>query len=126
MASRKNKEKKVDEKAIVPEGEAETLKKEEIKADKVITKKEKPAHTPSIAPKAKIGDIVYVSKEADTDLNGFKLFPQYKKYTYTVEDYNPNTDVYTLRKLNLSLSLNGEFIVRPEERAHDSINRMQF
>ena len=80
----------------------------------------------TIVPKAKIGDIVFVSKEADTDLEGFKLFPQYKKYTYTVEDYNPVTDVYSLRRANLLLKLNGEFILRPEEKAHDQINRIQF
>ena len=89
-------------------------------------KKEKSAPETSIAPKAKIGDIVYVSKEADADLEGFKLFPQYKKYTYTVEAYDAISDVYTLRRLNLSLKLKGEHILRPDERAHDSINRMQF
>lgn len=76
--------------------------------------------------KHKIGDIVYISKDADADLNGFKLFPQYKKYTYTIEAYNSDTDVYTLRRLNLSLYLKSEFILAPNERAHDSINRKQF
>jgi hypothetical protein len=73
-----------------------------------------------------IGDIVYIKKDADSDLNGFKLFPQYKKYTYTVEDYNENTGVYTLRRLNLSLKLKEGLILAPSERAHDSLNRRQF
>lgn len=77
-------------------------------------------------PKYKIGSIVYVSKETDADLNGFKLFPQYKKYNYTVEAYDEKSGVYTLRRLNLSLKLQEAFIVSPDERAHDTINRMQF
>lgn len=77
-------------------------------------------------PKYKIGSIVFISKDADADLNGFKLFPQYKKYTYTVEAYDEKSDVYTLRRLNLSLRLKGRFILAPDERAHDSLNRKQF
>jgi hypothetical protein len=77
-------------------------------------------------PKYKIGSIVFVSREAEADLNGFKLFPQYKKYTYTVEAYDAISDVYTLRRLNLSLRLKEAFILAPEERAHDSLNRRQF
>ena len=77
-------------------------------------------------PKYRLGSIVYVAKDADADLNGFKLFPQYKKYTYTVEAYDQITGVYTLRRLNLSLKLKEAFVVSPEERAHDSINRKQF
>lgn len=73
-----------------------------------------------------IGNIVVISKDAEADLNGFKLFPQYKKYTYTVEAYDENTGVYSLRRLNLSLKLKEEFILSPEERAHDAINRKQF
>ena len=79
-----------------------------------------------IKPKADIGEVVYVSKGADTDLEGFKLFPEYKTYTYTVEAYDANTDTYSLRRLNLLLHLKGEDIVRPEERAHDKLNRIQF
>lgn len=78
------------------------------------------------APKFKVGDIVFISKEAEADLNGFKLFPQYKKYTYTVEAHDAKSDVYTLRRLNLSLQLKGELILAPEERAHDTLNRMHF
>ena len=80
----------------------------------------------TIAPKLKVGDIAFISKTADADLNGFKLFPQYKKYTYTVEAYDPNTDTYTLRRLNLSLKLKGELILAPSEKAHDPLNRKQF
>ena len=73
-----------------------------------------------------VGDIVYISKKADADLNGFKLFPQYKKYTYTVEAYDEKSEVYTLRRLNLSLRLPEALILSPGEHAHDSINRRQF
>ena len=89
------------------------------------SKKKEPL-IPAPEPKHKIGSIVFVSKDADADLNGFKLFPQYKKYTYTVEAYDEESDVYTLRRLNLSLKLKSEFILAPEERAHDTINRKQF
>lgn len=77
-------------------------------------------------PKHKIGSIVFVSKDAEADLNGFKLFPQYKKYTYTVEAYDADTAVYTLRRLNLTLRLKESFILAPDEKAHDPINRRQF
>ena len=77
-------------------------------------------------PKYKIGDIVFVSKDAEADLNGFKLFSPYKKYTYTVEAYDQNTGIYSLRRLNLSLKLKEELILAPNERAHDSLNRKQF
>lgn len=76
--------------------------------------------------KFNIGDIVYIKKDADADLNGFKLFPQYKKYTYTVEAHDEKLGVYTLRRLNLSLLLPEELVLSPDERAHDSINRRQF
>ena len=78
------------------------------------------------APKYAIGSIVFVSKEAEADLNGFKLFPPYKKYTYTVEAYDEITGVYSLRRLNLSLKLKEADIVAPSERAHDPLNRRQF
>ena len=102
-----------------PEDEAKKLKPEEateVKDPKVEEKE----------PKYSIGSIVYISKDADADLNGFKLFPQYKKYTYTVEAYDQNTGVYSLRRLNLSLKLKEELILAPSERAHDSLNRKQF
>ena len=112
----------VEEKDIIPEEEAKKLKSEEVaevKAPKVEVKKEN-------QPKYSIGSIVYISKDADADLNGFKLFPQYKKYTYTVEAYDEDTGVYSLRRLNLSLKLKEELILAPNERAHDSLNRKQF
>ena len=112
----------IEEKDIIPEEEAKKLKPEEVaevKAPKVEAKKEN-------QPKYSIGSIVYISKDADADLNGFKLFPQYKKYTYTVEAYDQNTGVYSLRRLNLSLKLKEELILAPSERAHDSLNRKQF
>ena len=109
----------IEEKDIIPEEEAKKLKPEEVvevKAPKVEVKQ----------PKYSIGSIVYISKDADADLNGFKLFPQYKKYTYTVEAYDEDTGVYSLRRLNLSLKLKEELILAPSERAHDSLNRKQF
>lgn len=78
------------------------------------------------SPKYIVGSIVYISKEAEADLSGFKLFPQYKKYTYTVEAYDEISGVYSLRRLNLSLKLKEADIVAPNERAHDSLNRRQF
>ena len=112
----------IEEKDIIPEEEAKKLKPEEVaevKAPKAEVKKEN-------QPKYSIGSIVYISKDADADLNGFKLFPQYKKYTYTVEAYDQNTGVYSLRRLNLSLKLKEELILAPSEHAHDSLNRKQF
>ena len=109
----------VEEKDIIPEEEAKKLKPEEVvdvKASEVEVKQ----------PKYSIGSIVYISKDADADLNGFKLFPQYKKYTYTVEAYDEDTGVYSLRRLNLSLKLKEELILAPSERAHDPLNRKQF
>lgn len=95
-----------------------------------------PTHTsstpaPAPAPKEptakfKIGDIVYVADTADADLNGFKLFPQYKKYTYTIEAYDPIAHVYSLRRLNLLLRLKEVDIVRPSERHNSPLIRKQF
>ena len=103
----------------VEEVKEETTSVEEVKEAPVEEKKEKTG-------KYAIGSIVYVSKDADADLNGFKLFPQYKKYTYTVEAYDAKSGVYSLRRLNLSLSLPESLIISPDERAHDMINRKQF
>lgn len=129
----------INENDIIPEEEAKDLKPEEVievKASKVIveeekTKKEektekKTAKTTEKSPKYAVGSIVYVSKDAEADLNGFKLFPPYKKYTYTVEAYDAISGVYSLRRLNLSLKLKEADIVAPSERAHDSLNRRQF
>ena len=89
-------------------------------------KTEESMQDPHTTPKYAVGSIVFVSKDADADLNGFKLFPPYKKYTYTVEAYDADTGIYSLRRLNLSLKLKEALIVAPSERAHDSLNRKQF
>ena len=104
----------------VEEVKEETTSVEDVKDVKKEEKKQEKTG------KYAIGSIVYVSKEADADLNGFKLFPQYKKYTYTVEAYDAKLGVYSLRRLNLSLRLPESLIISPDERAHDMINRKQF
>lgn len=127
----------VNENDIIPEEEAKDLAPEEVtevKAPEVIVEKEKKAEKKSEkaaksiekSPKYAVGSIVYVAKDAEADLNGFKLFPPYKKYTYTVEAYDAISGVYSLRRLNLSLKLKEANIVAPSERAHDSLNRRQF
>lgn len=127
----------VNENDIIPEEEAKDLAPEEVtevKAPEVIVEKEKKAEKKSEkaaksiekSPKYSVGSIVYVAKDAEADLNGFKLFPPYKKYTYTVEAYDAISGVYSLRRLNLSLKLKEANIVAPSERAHDSLNRRQF
>ena len=129
MASKKKVTKPVEQPEIIEEKQeeiitndtpaVETVEKVEEKPEKVNKKNEK-------EPKYKVGSIVFVSKDAEADLNGFKLFPQYKKYTYTVEAYDAISDVYTLRRLNLSLRLKETFILAPDEKAHDPLNRRQF
>lgn len=124
MASKKKTAPKAEKPEIIENQEEiitnDTPKiEEQPKTEKVNKKNEK-------EPKFKIGSIVFVSKDAEADLNGFKLFPQYKKYTYTVEAYDAISDVYTLRRLNLSLKLKEAFILAPDEKAHDPINRKQF
>lgn len=123
MPAKKTTTKKIEEKAheIVEEAKEKGVIKS---IDEI--QEEKPAKKAEKSNKYAIGSIVYVSKNADTDLEGFKLFPQYKKYTYTVEAYDEKSGVYSLRRLNLSLKLKEVDIVAPEERAHDSINRRQF
>lgn len=119
MAKKVTKKEEInEEEKITPVEEV----KEETTSVKDVKKEEKKEKTGKYA----IGSIVYVSKEADADLNGFKLFPQYKKYTYTVEAYDAKSDVYSLRRLNLSLRLPESLIISPDERAHDMINRKQF
>ena len=126
MAKKVTKKEEInEEEKITP---VEEVKEEITSAEEV---KEAPAEEKKPENKEKtgkyaIGSIVYVSKDADADLNGFKLFPQYKKYTYTVEAYDAKSGVYSLRRLNLSLSLPESLIISPDERAHDMINRKQF
>ena len=126
----------INENDIIPKEEAKDLKPEEVtevKAPEVIVEPEKTekkaaklVKSTEKAPKYSVGSIVFVSKDAEADLNGFKLFPPYKKYTYTVEAYDAISGVYSLRRLNLSLKLKEADIVAPSERAHDSLNRRQF
>ena len=126
----------IEEKDILTENEVKDLEPEEvaevkapiveIKPAKKTKKVEKAEKTEKVGPKYPIGSIVFISKEADADLNGFKLFPQYKKCTYTVEAYDEITGVYSLRRLNLSLRLKEELILAPSERAHDAISKKQF
>ena len=119
MAKKVTKKEEIATEEEITPVEEETTSVEDIKDVKKEEKKEKTG-------KYAIGSIVYVSKDADADLNGFKLFPQYKKYTYTVEAYDAKSGVYSLRRLNLSLSLPESLIISPDERAHDMINRRQF
>lgn len=119
MAKKVTKKEEINEEEKITTVEEETTSVEDIKDVKKEEKKEKTG-------KYAIGSIVYVSKDADADLNGFKLFPQYKKYTYTVEAYDAKSGVYSLRRLNLSLRLPESLIISPDERAHDMINRRQF
>lgn len=126
----------IEEKDILTENEVKDLEPKEvvevkapiveIKPAKKAKKAEKVEEKTKNEPKYPIGSIVFISKEADADLNGFKLFPQYKKYTYTVEAYDEITGVYSLRRLNLSLRLKEELILAPSERAHDAISKKQF
>lgn len=126
----------IEEKDILTENEVKDLEPEEVvevkapivevKPAKKVKKAEKAEEKTKNEPKYPIGSIVFISKEADADLNGFKLFPQYKKCTYTVEAYDEITGVYSLRRLNLSLRLKEELILAPSERAHDAISKKQF
>lgn len=123
----------IEEKDILTENEVKDLEPEEVVEVKAPIVEIKPAKktkkvekAEKVGPKYPIGSIVFISKEADADLNGFKLFPQYKKYTYTVEAYDEITGVYSLRRLNLSLRLKEELILAPSERAHDAISKKQF
>ena len=129
MATKKKTTEKVEEikEEVTPIEEIKTEEiKEEVTPIEEVKKEEKKLEKKEKTPKYAIGSIVYVAKDADADLNGFKLFPQYKKYTYTVEAYDAKSGVYSLRRLNLSLSLPEALIISPDERAHDMINRKQF
>ena len=112
-------EEQIPQKPEITEEKPENIQEETEKIEEKPKKLEKRA-------KFNIGDIVYIKKDAEADLNGFKLFPQYKKYTYTVEAYDEKSGVYSLRRLNLSLRLPESLILAPDERAHDSLNRKQF
>ena len=123
MAKKVTKKEEINEEekiTTVEEAKEETTSVKDVKDAKKEEKKQEKTG------KYAIGSIVYVAKDADADLNGFKLFPQYKKYTYTVEAYDAKLGVYSLRRLNLSLRLPESLIISPDERAHDMINRRQF
>lgn len=120
MAKKVTKKEEINEEEKITTVEEETTSVKDVKDVKKEEKKQEKTG------KYAIGSIVYVSKDADADLNGFKLFPQYKKYTYTVEAYDAKSGVYSLRRLNLSLRLPESLIISPDERAHDMINRRQF
>ena len=132
MASRKKSVKSENSEEIVAKVDTPVeeivseVKKEETIVEEKPKKTTKKAKVEEKSPKYSIGSIVYVAKTAQADLNGFKLFPQYKKYTYTVEAYDKDTGVYSLRRLNLSLKLKEADIIAPSERAHDPLNRRQF
>ena len=107
------------------------VKAEEVEATPVVEEVTVEEATPVVEEnnnkqKYATGSIVFLTKDASADLNGFKLFPQYKKYSYTVESYDAETDVYTLRRLNLVLRLNSQYLLAPSERAHDPLNRKQY
>ena len=121
MATRKKavKEEVITEEPVI----TEEIKKEE---PVIITEEIKKEIKKEIKPKYEIGSIVFVSKDADADLNGFKLFAQYKKYTYTVEAYDEKSEVYSLRRLNLVLKLKEADIVAPHEKSDDPLIRRQF
>jgi len=119
MATKKKSEttKKVEETPVVEE-KIEVKPVEEKK--KVVEKAKK-------GPKYPVGSIVYVSKDVLADLNGFNLgISQYKRETYTVEAYDEDTGVYKIRHLKLLLRLKEADLVAPDEKAHDSVNRIQF
>ena len=114
----------VTENPVIIETVDENPEEEPVKMPEPI--EEKPVEPTKPTPKYRIGSVVFVSKDAQADLNGFKLFPPYKKYTYTVEAYNGDTGVYSLRRLNLSLKLKESDIVAPHEKSGDSLTRRQF
>ena len=109
---------------------ASSTKKTKENIEEVIEKEvktpKKEVKTPKKGPKFQVGDIVFVSKDAEADLERFNLFPQYKKYTYTVEAYDQNTGVYTLRRLNLTLKLKEELILAPDEKTGSALIQQQY
>lgn len=111
------------EQGLTPE-EAELAATEKI--EETQPKVEEKQSIPAPGPKFPIGSIVFVAKNTSADLNGFKLFPQYKKYTYTVEAYDAEKAIYTLRRLNLSLKLKEADIVAPSEKESCPLARKQY
>ena len=140
MASKKKPVKKEEiEEVIAPVEEIVEEKEEKIeekveetpvveeKIEAKPEKKEEKKKSSAKGPKYPLGSIVYIAKNTLSDLNGFNFsISQYKKETYTVEAYDEDTGVYSVRHLKLLLKLKEAVLVSPDERAHDQINRMQF
>ena len=53
--------------------------------------------------KLSIGQVVKIAEHVNITLDGFKLFPEYKKGTYIVDNIEKN--IVILRRLNLKLRL---------------------
>lgn len=104
----------------------EAQKQELLKEEKPVENKKPAPKTAEKQPKYAVGSVVFIHKEADADLNGFKLFPQYKKYTYTVEAYDAKSEVYSLRRLNLSLRLKEADIMAPHEKSGSALISKQY
>lgn len=129
MASKKKNvvKEEINENIMAPVETTEVPEVPEVTSETNIIPEEPKVEEPKKSgPKYEIGSIVFVSKEAGADLNGFKLFPQYKKYTYTVEAYDAKLGVYSLRRLNLSLKLKEADIVAPSERDSNAVMRKQY
>ena len=122
MASKKKTSAPVVEPDAILKSQEEIIETEQIDTPK----SEENVSIPAPGPKYPIGSIVFVAKETSADLNGFKLFPQYKKYTYTVEAYDAEKSIYSLRRLNLSLKLKEADIVAPHEKNDNPLLRRQY
>lgn len=119
---RKTKTKIEEPEQIIEEQEVKIEEQEE----KIKEQKPKAKTTKKKTAKFPIGSIVFVAKEVEADLNGFCLFSQYKKDPYTVEAYEENTDIYTLRRQKLLIRLKESDIMAPDENAHDTLNKIQY
>lgn len=131
------KKKKVEEKPVTAEEnpvaeeapvieEAPVEEKPAVKEEKSKKSAPKKEKKPVSKQKFEIGALAFVAKDVEADLNGFSLFPQYKKEAYTVEAYDAARGVYTLRRQKLLIRLKESDIIEPRENAHDSLNRKQF
>lgn len=116
----------VDNQEVMTEEVAIVGKKEIKERPVTATKSKKEPSVPAPGPKFSIGDIVFINRNTEADLEGFKLFPQYKKYSYTVEAYDGHTGIYTLRRLNLSLKLKEAEILAPREKEGNPLIQNQY
>lgn len=126
MASKKKTKAPVVEPDATLKSQEEITKTKQKSAPINTPKNKKDVSIPAPGPKYPIGSIVFIAKETSADLNGFKLFPQYKKYTYTVEAYDAEKSIYSLRRLNLSLKLKEADIVAPNEKHDSPLIRKQY